>query len=120
MSKLVYIISDAKSIDFKQKLKDVFPDNFTVIDIGLFDIAEQVEVKELVREIYEKMYEHKDSKGIIIDSENVDLCAMVREYEMLHPIDHIKAEGDFNVLCINSYLMDLNAATDFVKLKFNL
>lgn len=120
MSNLIYIISDPKSLNFKKAIKSLFDDSFTVIDIGVFDIVEQVSAEDLVREIYEKMYEHKDSYGIIIDSEDVDMCAMVRKYKDLNPIDTLEQHGSFNVLCVNSYLMDLTAATEFVKVKFNL
>ncbi len=120
MNKLIYIISDKPSIEFKKQLINFMPKEFKIIDIGLFDIDENVEHTELVREVYEKLYEHPKALGIICDSENVDLCKLVNEYDNLKAIDGLGSRiSDFNVICINTFLMNEEEAKSLIKNKLN-
>ena len=121
MNKLIYVISDMPSIQFKKDIIELFPKDFKVIDMGLFTMDHEVSHEDLVREIYEKLYEHPKAFGIIIDSENVDLCKLVNKYDHLTAIDSVKDEiPDFNVICLNTFLMKFEDAKKLINVKFNL
>ena len=121
MNKLIYVISDMPSIEFKKDVIALFPEDYKVIDMGLFTMDHEVSHQDLVREIYEKLYEHPKAFGIIVDSENVDLCKLVNDYKPLKAVDSLKDQlPDFNVVCINTFLMNFEQAKDLVKGKFNL
>jgi hypothetical protein len=66
--KKVYIGSDAQGYGAKRELFEFFRnhDELTVVDLGIFDIEEQVDCAVLARELGEKVIQNPDSIGILL------------------------------------------------------
>jgi ribose 5-phosphate isomerase RpiB len=70
--KKVYIGSDDQGYGAKRELFEFFRnhDELTVVDLGIFDIDEQMECEVLARELGEKVVQNEDSIGILLSYSN--------------------------------------------------
>jgi ribose 5-phosphate isomerase RpiB len=111
--KKVYIGSDGQGYGAKRELFEFFRnhDELTIVDLGIFDIEEQVECDVLARELGEKVIQNEDSIGILLSYSNeaTKMHQAVSDMEGIRPVmacvpDDLKdAEfdlGDVNLLTI--------------------
>lgn len=70
--KKVYIGSDGQGYGAKRELFEFFRnhDELTVVDLGIFDIDEQMKAEVLARELGEKVIQNEDSIGILLSYSN--------------------------------------------------
>lgn len=88
--KKVYIGSDGQGYGAKRELFEFFRnhDELTVVDLGIFDIEEQVDCTVLAREIGEKVIQNEDSIGILLSYSNEasKMYQAVSDMEGIHSV----------------------------------
>lgn len=128
---MIYIGSDHLGYEWKQQVKDYLEKKGEkVVDLGVFDIAEQADYPDIAREVSEKVAENEGAMGVLIDATGVGMMIAANKVPTVRAtvatsekMARIAREcSDANVVCLGTQVMPLelvNPVLDtFLETKF--
>jgi ribose 5-phosphate isomerase B len=107
----VYLGSDHDQHDVKKKLEEHLEERGVhVVDLGVFDIEEQVDYPTLSREVVEKIRENPGSMGILLSHVDNGECMLSNDLDDVRAVccsdletaENGRKQDDVNLLCLGT------------------
>jgi ribose 5-phosphate isomerase B len=119
----LYIGADHAGYQYKEKLKDFLQaEGHDPVDLGTFN-EDSIDYPDIAREVAEKVYENKESLGILICGSGTGVCMAANKHVGIRAAscanewlaEHARKHNDANILCLGSRVIGDELARDITR-----
>jgi ribose 5-phosphate isomerase B len=120
----IYMGSDHAGFEYKKVLKDYLIElGHDPVDLGTFNGTESVDYPDFAREVAEKVFENKSSRGLLVCGSGTGMCMAANKGVGVRAVaatteylaEYARKHNDANVLCLGSRAIDIDLAKYLTK-----